>query len=161
MKQQVQSFGRCKRNSRGSNLGCAYQMTAMHVVMFRVETGCIDCSGQPLAHQSIQLQLPMHLPSVTLNNSAIDLLATGSPGSNSSSRASPNSPGSPIAYSPTAAAAATAAALHGHSMYSMSQPGLFSHSMYAGGYYHQDGLPGWQGGFIQGVGYGQPMRAYR
>ena len=86
----------------------------------------------------------------------------GSPGSNSGSGASPSSPGSHYAYSPTAAAAAAAtAALHGHSMYSMSQPGMASHSMYSGGYYHQDGLPGWQQGFLQGVGYGQPMRAYR
>lgn len=88
-------------------------------------------------------------------------LAAGSPGSNSSIGALPNSPGSPVAYSPTAAAAAAAAALHGHSMYNMSQPGMFSHSTCAGGYYQQDGLPGWQQGFLQGVGYGQPMRAYR
>ncbi|KAL3161555.1 hypothetical protein ABBQ32_010422 [Trebouxia sp. C0010 RCD-2024] len=98
---------------------------------------------------------------------------SGSPGSQRSSGASPGSPGSHFAYSPTAAAAAAAAALHGHSVYSMSQPGVPGHSMYSGaysggysggssgGYYHQDGLPGWQQGFFQGVGYGQPMRAYR
>ena len=86
----------------------------------------------------------------------------GSPGSKSGSGASSSSPGSHYAYSPTAAAAAAAtAALHGHSVYSMSQPGMASHSMYSGGYHHQDGLPGWQQGFFQGVGYGQPMRAYR
>ena len=86
----------------------------------------------------------------------------GSTGSNSASGASPSSPGSHYAYSPTAAAAAAATAvLHGHSVYSMSQSGMASHSMCSGGYYHQDGLPGWQQGFFQGVGYGQPMRAYR
>ena len=108
-------------------------------------------------------------------------MTAGSPGSHHSSGASPSSPGSHFAYSPTAAAAAAAAAeaaaLHGHSVYYMSQPGVPGHSMYSGGhsggysggysggssagYYHQDGLPGWQQEFTQGVGYGQPMRAYR
>lgn len=70
-------------------------------------------------------------------------------------------PGSHFAYSP--------AALHGHSVYNMSQPGMLSPCMYAGGYsggysggcYPQEGLPGRQQGFIEVVGYGQPMRAYR
>ena len=88
----------------------------------------------------------------------------GSPGSsNSSSGAGPSSPRSPVAvYSPTAAAAAAAAAgIHGHSLYSLSQTVAINQNMYPSYHYQHKSMPGWQQGFIQGVGYGQPMRAYR
>jgi len=88
----------------------------------------------------------------------------GSPGSsNSSIGAAPNSPRSPVAvYSPTAAAAAAAAAgIHGHSLYSLSQTVAINQNMYPSYHYQHESMPGWQQGFIQGVGYGQPMRAYR
>jgi len=88
----------------------------------------------------------------------------GSPGSsNSSIGAGPNSPRSPVAvYSPTAAAAAAAAAgVHSHSLYSLSQTVAINQNMYPSYHYQHESMPGWQQGFIQGVGYGQPMRAYR
>lgn len=87
---------------------------------------------------------------------------TGSPGSShSSTGAHPNSPGSPAAvYSPTVAAAAAAAGMHGHSVYSLSQSAV-NQNMYPNYYYQHEAMPGWQQGFTQGVGYGQPMRAYR
>ncbi|DBB04839.1 TPA: hypothetical protein ACH3X3_010127 [Trebouxia sp. C0006] len=90
--------------------------------------------------------------------------SSGSPGSsNSSIGAGPNSPRSPVAvYSPTAAAAAAAAAgVHGHSLYSLSQTVAINQNMHPSYHYQHESMPGWQQGFIQGVGYGQPMRAYR
>ena len=88
-------------------------------------------------------------------------LAGSANSSNSPPGASPNSPGSPgVMYSPSAAAAAAAAAaVLGHHTYNMSQSTVVNHSQYPGYQYQPSSMLGWQQGFVQGAGYGQPMRA--
>lgn len=46
-------------------------------------------------------------------------------------------------------------------MYTLSQTYASNQDMYPSYHYQHESMPGWQQGFIQGVGYGQPMRAYR
>lgn len=107
----------------------------------------------------------MHLFSSTLQMSFLrgKTCIAGSPGSrNSLNGALPGSPGSPVAaYSPTAAAAAAVAGVYGHSLYNFWQPVATNYNMHPGYQYQHDSMNGWQQGFTQGVGYGQPMRAYR
>lgn len=145
-------------------------LPAAPLILHTVPCGITRKLAQSLQDTSAQsLQKVQHLNTATdyscghVSNAQQKCFA-GSPGSsNSSVGAASNSPRSPVAvYSPTAAAAAAAAAgIHGHSLYSFSQTVDINQNMYPSYHYQHESVPGWQQGFIQGVGYGQPMRAYR